>query len=118
MRLSEQDILDKRTTAGGYTKAQLAEWGVSWPPPKGWKKSLLVATVKSEGLSQAPFGDGDNLTYGQGDRQIRMQREVDNHDLWCFGCRRSSARWAKVGTSKRGRKWVVCVRCLTDYRNK
>ncbi len=25
---------------GGYSKAALASLGVSWPPPKGWKKAL------------------------------------------------------------------------------
>lgn len=24
-----------------HTRAQLAEWGISWPPPKGWRKRLL-----------------------------------------------------------------------------
>ena len=23
-----------------WTRAQLAEWGVPWPPPKGWRKRL------------------------------------------------------------------------------
>lgn len=26
---------------GGYSKAALASFGVSWPPPKGWKKALI-----------------------------------------------------------------------------
>lgn len=34
------EIEAKRTAKGGYTKAQLAEWGVPWPPPKGWKRRL------------------------------------------------------------------------------
>lgn len=37
---SKAEIEAKRTTAGGWTKAQLAEWGVPWPPPRGWKKIL------------------------------------------------------------------------------
>lgn len=28
------------TPGGGWTRAQLAEWGVPWPPPKGWRKEL------------------------------------------------------------------------------
>lgn len=35
----EQSILP-RSWRGGYTRTQLAEWGVPWPPPKGWKKQL------------------------------------------------------------------------------
>lgn len=30
----------KRTPGGGWTRKQLAAWGVSWPPPKGWRKRL------------------------------------------------------------------------------
>lgn len=29
-----------KTPAGGWTKATLAKLGISWPPPKGWKKRL------------------------------------------------------------------------------
>lgn len=29
------------TEAGGWTKAQLAEWGVAWPPPHNWKMRLI-----------------------------------------------------------------------------
>lgn len=38
------DIEAARTPANGYNRAQLAEWGVPWPPPKGWKKKLLSQT--------------------------------------------------------------------------
>lgn len=36
-----EEIEQARTAAGGWTKKQLAEWGVGWPPPKGWKKELI-----------------------------------------------------------------------------
>lgn len=35
------EIMGSRTRAGGWTRKQLAKWGVPWPPPKGWKKALL-----------------------------------------------------------------------------
>jgi hypothetical protein len=37
---TRQEIAAARTPAGGWTRAQLADWGVPWPPPKGWKKRL------------------------------------------------------------------------------
>lgn len=40
MRVSPEAIEAARTPAGGWTKAQLAEWGVPWPPPKGWRAAL------------------------------------------------------------------------------
>lgn len=36
-----EEIEAARTPAGGYTQAQLAEWGVPWPPPKGWRQRLI-----------------------------------------------------------------------------
>lgn len=36
-----QKIARLRTGNGGWTKAALAELGVPWPPPKGWRKRLL-----------------------------------------------------------------------------
>ena len=38
---TEDEIQAAHTPNGGWTKAQLEEWGVSWPPPKGWKKKLV-----------------------------------------------------------------------------
>ncbi|TAK94385.1 hypothetical protein EPO05_06425 [Patescibacteria group bacterium] len=40
MRLTKQDIEDKKTIRGGWTKKQLSQWGIPWPPPKGWKQKL------------------------------------------------------------------------------
>lgn len=42
MKLSKEQIEAKTTPKGGYSKAQLALWGVPWPPPKGWKKALIA----------------------------------------------------------------------------
>lgn len=37
---SPAEIEAGRSAAGGWTRATLARWGVSWPPPRGWKKRL------------------------------------------------------------------------------
>ena len=37
---SPQEVANARTRAGGWTKATLAQWGVPWPPPKGWRRRL------------------------------------------------------------------------------
>lgn len=37
---SPQEIEAACTGPGGWKRAQLAEWGVPWPPPKGWRKEL------------------------------------------------------------------------------
>jgi hypothetical protein len=43
---SEREIEAAKTPRGGWTRAQLAEWGVPWPPPKGWKAALLAESDK------------------------------------------------------------------------
>ena len=42
MRLTEAEIEAGQTEKGGFTRAQLEEWGVPWPPPKGWKEALIA----------------------------------------------------------------------------
>jgi hypothetical protein len=38
--LTDAEIEAGKTPAGGFTRKQLAKWGVSWPPPKGWRARL------------------------------------------------------------------------------
>jgi hypothetical protein len=40
-KITEREILAGMTKKGGFTRDQLAKWGVPFPPPKGWKKALL-----------------------------------------------------------------------------
>jgi 8-oxo-dGTP diphosphatase len=35
-----------KTKNGGWTKKTLAQWGVPWPPPKGWRDELESADGK------------------------------------------------------------------------
>lgn len=39
---SPKDIEAARSPAGGWSRQQLAAWGVPWPPPKGWKDRLTA----------------------------------------------------------------------------
>ena len=47
MRLTAGEIEAARTARGGWTKAQLATWGVPWPPPAGWRKRLICGDEKN-----------------------------------------------------------------------
>jgi ribonuclease HI len=38
---SPEELEAPRSPTGGYTKATLAEWGIPWPAPKGWRQDLL-----------------------------------------------------------------------------
>lgn len=37
---STTEIEASKTQAGGWTRETLASWGVSWPPPPGWRSAL------------------------------------------------------------------------------
>ncbi len=39
--ITEADIENARSPRGGWTRETLRQWGVPWPPPKGWKRALL-----------------------------------------------------------------------------
>jgi hypothetical protein len=46
--ITAEEIEAAKTPKGGWTKKQLAKWGVPWPPPQGWKKQLLKTSSKPE----------------------------------------------------------------------
>lgn len=49
------EIEAAKTPRGGWTRAQLAEWGVPWPPPRGWKKRLLhEALIAGQAATDPP----------------------------------------------------------------
>lgn len=49
--MTREEIEAGRSEKGGFTKAQLAQWGVPWPPPQGWKEALLAGrTMQEAGL--------------------------------------------------------------------
>lgn len=45
-------IISRMSARGGFTRKTLAELGVPWPPPKGWREKLQIkpARAKPEAL--------------------------------------------------------------------
>lgn len=51
MKLTEDEIDAARTAKGAFDRATLANWGVPWPPPTGWKQMLIDgATIPLPGV--------------------------------------------------------------------
>ena len=44
MKLTDQQIEGGKSSRGGWTRKTLADWGVPWPPPKGWRTALRMGT--------------------------------------------------------------------------
>jgi hypothetical protein len=39
--VSAEEIENGKSKRGQFTRRQLADWGVSWPPAKGWQQRLM-----------------------------------------------------------------------------
>lgn len=50
--MTAEEIDAKRSPRGGWTAKTLAEWGISWPPPRGWRKALLAGNTPIRGRSR------------------------------------------------------------------
>lgn len=54
-KISEDEILAARSPKGAWTKKTLAEWGVPWPPPGGWKACIIANGIPYQhDLNEAP----------------------------------------------------------------
>jgi hypothetical protein len=40
MKLTRDQVELSKTAKGGFTRKQLEAWGISWPPPRGWRFEL------------------------------------------------------------------------------
>lgn len=49
LKLTPEQIEAARSPRGGWTAATLRQWGVPWPPPKGWKKRFLAGKPVLDG---------------------------------------------------------------------
>jgi hypothetical protein len=65
-----EEIEAAKTPRGGWTRAQLAEWGVPWPPPKGWRKALECGMT---------VGTEDELAAVS--QPLTLRRDADAHGL-------------------------------------
>lgn len=51
---SPEEVEAARTPAGGWKRDQLAAWGISWPPPKGWKDDLATRWKAAQLAGELP----------------------------------------------------------------
>lgn len=62
MKLTKEYILSHRTARGGFTKAQLAVLGVTWPPARGWLSRVVGSELSSK--DRARFESGRRTRNG------------------------------------------------------
>ena len=61
---SPGEIYAARDSRGGHSQEVLASWGVPWPPPPGWLRTLndrWRAEMTAKAAQQADDGDNNDL---------------------------------------------------------
>jgi hypothetical protein len=53
------DLIESgKSAAGGYSKAQLALLGVTWPPVSGWKQQVIGRQITNDAAAKFVAGRG------------------------------------------------------------
>lgn len=52
--ITDEQIEAERTGKGGWKMDVLKQWGVPWPPPKGWRKALVAYGVPYSKTNPSP----------------------------------------------------------------
>ena len=95
MQITDQWLMDNRTKAGAWTRAQLAVIGVDWPPVHGWKQKV-IGQVISESTASAFVSAADIRSKRTKKNDAKKQRISDELDLLIFEQNRDrmySTRW-------------------------
>lgn len=58
-KVSDAEIETSRSPRGGWTRETLAQWGVPWPPPKGWRKALTAKPARPDAQPTIPTEQRD-----------------------------------------------------------
>lgn len=62
MVLITDDFIESgKSTAGGFSKAQLALLGIPWPPVGGWKAVVVGQKISSDAASRFLAGRGTKM---------------------------------------------------------
>lgn len=56
---TEAEIQASRSPRGGWSREQLEEWGVPWPPAVGWKRALIERGLRIFGVPTSRIGNPD-----------------------------------------------------------
>jgi hypothetical protein len=59
--ITNELIESGKSAAGGYSKAQLALLGVTWPPLSGWKKRVIGSQITSDEAARFVAGRGGSV---------------------------------------------------------
>lgn len=52
MKITEDLLAAGISERGGFSKSQLALLGVEWPPPKGWKHTIIGMSISNDAATE------------------------------------------------------------------
>lgn len=82
-KLTEEEIEAGRSERGGWTKETLAKWGVSWPPPRGWKRALTEGIDTETYRRLEPESHPDSIESELFHELVMLMIERGQGDLLC-----------------------------------
>jgi hypothetical protein len=123
-RITEQEIEDARSPAGGWSAKTLAAWGVPWPPPKGWRKRLTSGPGGARAPSVAKVERPEIVRYGKtGDLSGVILQDEDYppwEGPWMIPSACPKARMEGLGAGgssvSHGLEWCRVHRVLEELR--
>jgi hypothetical protein len=90
---------------GGWSRKQLAAIGVSWPPPKGWKKKLIGTRITDEDA---------NIFLGKSKAQPAVKPVVGRINLNCPYSEKEDAKALGARWDSIRRTWYIEATESTD----
>ena len=105
-RVTLEEVLAARTPRGGWTKKQLAEWGVDWPPTIGWIKRLTGdpnANVPMPGRTPVAMQLARKTRLQLEQENVRMRAALEEVKALVFGANHSETRYPLARAALEGK---------------
>lgn len=89
------DLLARlKSPRNGYSRAALAQMGVSWPPKRGWRKKLLREAKENEGQDKLNGNQAESfdhvevasIRFGLMTPDQRVKWLENRRETFCFLC--------------------------------
>ena len=107
MTITEEEINSKRTPKGSWTRKQLEEWGIPWPPRHGWKRRLIQGKPAKP---RRPNGKADRLARKLAKQAVNNE-EKDTQKRKKVDSFYSSREWLSVRYEVLKRDKGICQCC-------
>jgi hypothetical protein len=86
--ITEDEINAARSPKGGFKAATFRQWGISWPPPKGWKETILAHGIPYQHELNEHAADAEvEITEDRLQRMMDASRPqmIDGEPFECVG---------------------------------